>query len=340
MNAAAYQKLKQFLETPRKICIVSHWNPDGDAVGSTLGLRHFLTKLGHTVVVVLPNETPKFLKWLPGAEDITYFDSENERAMYVLHHADIVFTLDFNAFHRVGERMQGILVKLTCPFVLIDHHQAPDDFAEFCYSDTKIPATCQMIFHFATQMGWEHLLDAKIATCLYTGIVTDTGSFKFSSTTPETHRITAKLLSTGINGGEIQTKLFDQHSYKRLQLLGRALQKMVLLSDVSTSYISLTEMDLEEFHYEKGDTEGIVNYGLAVENIDVTALFIERKEEGMIKISFRSSGSFDVNQFSRTYFEGGGHMNAAGGKSLESMENTIKRFESSIREFRQNSHFV
>lgn len=333
MNKEAYQNLKQFLDKPRKISIVSHWNPDGDAVGSTLGLYHFLTKLGHSVVVVLPNETPKFLKWLPGAESITYFDSDNERAMYVLHHSDIVFTLDFNAFHRVGERMQGILSKLTCPFVLIDHHQSPDDYAEFSYSDTQIPATCQMIYHFASQMGWEHLLDSKIATCLYTGIVTDTGSFKFSSTTPETHQIAAKLLRTGINGGDIQTKLFDQHTYKRLQLLGRALQNMVLLPDLSTSYITLSEMDLEEFQYEKGDTEGIVNYGLAVENIDVTALFIERKEENMIKISFRSSGDFDVNQFSRMYFDGGGHKNAAGGKSLETMENTIHHFKKCIYEY-------
>lgn len=337
MNQASYIKLKSFLNQPKQICIVSHWNPDGDAVGSSLGLSLILKKLGHKVVVVLPNETPKFLKWLPEAEDIVYFDYDNERAMYVLHHSDIVFTLDFNAFHRVGERMQGILVKLNCPFVLIDHHQSPDGYAEYCYSDTTIPSTCQMIYHFAEQMGWEKHIDHRIASCLYTGIVTDTGSFKFSSTTPETHVVASKLLSKGINGGEIQTRLFDQHSYKKLQLLGRALQNMVLLPEVEASYITLSEQDLNEFQYQKGDTEGIVNYGLAVENINVTALFIERKEENMIKASFRSVGSFDVNQFSRQFFEGGGHINAAGGKSFLTMEETVEKFKKAMKEYRQAS---
>ena len=210
---------------------------------------------------------------------------------------------------------------------MIDHHQKPDGFAAYTYSDTSFGSTCEMLYHFISYLDQKDQLDKTIATCIYTGIVTDSGSFRFPSTTGTTHRIVADLIDLGIANSEIHNLLFDNNSYNRLQLLGRALQNMKLLPEYKTSYIALSQKDLDEFQYEKGDTEGVVNYGLTIKGIHFAAIFIEHREENIIKISFRSQGSFDVNQFARDHFNGGGHINAAGGKSHESMTATIRKFE-------------
>lgn len=330
MKEEEIKGILELLATPKKIAIIPHRSPDGDAMGSTLGLYHFLRKLHQQPVVIAPNEFPEFLAWLPGSEDVLIYEKNKEKVGQVLQDAELIFTLDFNALHRTGE-MENVLNKLTAPFIMIDHHQKPDDYALYTYSNTKFGSTCEMIYNFITFLGHKDLIDQTIATCLYTGIVTDSGSFRFPTTTSETHRVAAGLLDVGVQNGDIHNSLFDNNSYHRLQLLGRALQNMKVLPEFKTSYITLTQEELDEFHYVKGDTEGIVNYGLTIKGIIFTAIFIENKEEGIIKISFRSQGNFDVNQFAREYFNGGGHINAAGGKSTKSLAETATLFESILQ---------
>lgn len=320
---------KNLLATSKKIAIIPHRSPDGDAMGSTLALYHFLSKLNHKPVVISPNDFPDFLAWLPGSETVLIYENDKENCTKVLNDAELVFTLDFNALHRTGE-MEGVLSKVTVPMIMIDHHQKPDTYATVTYSDTSIGSTCEMIYNFISYLDKKELMDKTIATCIYTGITTDSGSFRFPSTTSKTHRIVSELIDLGIQNSEIHNLLFDDNSYNRLQLLGRALQNMKVFPEFKTSYITLTQKELDEFHYQKGDTEGIVNYGLTIKGIHFAAIFIEHKDENIIKISFRSQGSFDVNQFARDNFNGGGHINAAGGKSYESMKATINKFEDLI----------
>ncbi len=326
MTTNEIEALKELLASPKKIAIIPHRNPDGDAMGSTLGLYHFLTQKKHDVSVISPNEFPNFLAWMPDAEKVMIFEKNTENCTEKLNQADIIFTLDFNALHRVGDFMQASLEKLDKTFVMIDHHQSPDSYSKFTFSDTGYGSTCEMVYHFIHQLGGENLINKTVATCIYTGIVTDSGSFRFPLTTSTTHRVVADLIDKGVENSKIHNLLFDTSSYNRLQLLGRALQNMKLLPEYKTSYITLSQEELDMFRYAKGDTEGIVNYGLSLKGFDFTAIFIENKEEGLIKISFRSQGAFDVNQFARNHFSGGGHINAAGGKSDLSMEETIKQF--------------
>jgi phosphoesterase RecJ-like protein len=330
MNTLDIQAIQLLLATPKKIAIIPHRGPDGDAMGSTLALYHFLLKNNQHPVVVSPNEFPDFLAWMPGSETVKIHEKDKENCTKILKEAELIFTLDFNALHRVGE-MEQVLEKLTAPFIMIDHHQKPDDYATYTYSDTAFGSTCEMVYNFISFLDKKQDLDKTIATCIYTGILTDSGSFRFPKTTGTTHRIIAELIDLGVENTVIPTLLFDNSSYSRLQLLGRALQNMKVMMDHKTSYTSLTQEELNSFDYIKGDTEGIVNYGLSIKGIVFAAIFIENKEEGIIKISFRSQGNFDVNQFARDHFQGGGHSNAAGGKSETSMEDTLLKFESLVQ---------
>lgn len=324
------EAVKELLSTPKKIAIIPHRSPDGDAMGSTLGLYHFLLQLNHQPVVIAPNEFPEFLAWLPSSETVLIFEKDRENSIKILQEADLIFTLDFNALHRVGE-MENVLNKLEAPFIMIDHHQKPDDYAKYTYSDTSFGSTCEMLYHFIVLLGHKNLIDKAIATCIYTGIVTDSGSFRFPSTTSTTHRVVADLIDIGIENGEVHNSLFDNNSYDRLRLLGQALQNLRLFPEYKTSYITLSQKELDTYNYVKGDTEGIVNYGLTIKGIIFTAIFIEHKDENIIKISFRSQGNFDVNQFAREHFSGGGHINAAGGKSYLSLKETVSKFENIIK---------
>jgi len=331
MNEKEIEELGGLLWSPKKIVIVPHRNPDGDAMGSTLGLCHFLTKLGHAAVVISPNDFPSFLGWMPGIEDVVVYENEKEVASELLLDADLVFTLDFNALHRTGE-MEAVLSKVTVDFVMIDHHQLPDSYAKYMYSDTSYGSTCEMVYEFIARLGKKGLIDKTIATCLYTGILTDSGGFRFPKTTGNTHRIVAEFIELGVENTVIPSMLFDNSSYSRLQLLGRALQNLIVIFEKKTAYITLTQSELDEFNFEKGDTEGIVNYGLSIKGINFAAIFIEHTDEKIIKISFRSLGDFDVNQFARAHFNGGGHINAAGGKSNQTMEATIEKFKKLVGE--------
>ena len=325
--------LSELLSTPKRIAIIPHRSPDGDAMGSTLALYHFLLKLDHQPTVISPNEFPGFLDWLPSAETVLVYENDKENTTKILQEAELVFTLDFNALHRTGE-MEQVLNKLKAIFIMIDHHQSPDDFAKFTYSDTSFGSTCEMIYNFILQLGKKELIDKTIANCIYTGILTDSGSFRFPKTTGTTHRIIANLIDLGAENTTIPTLLFDNNSYDRLQLLGRALQNMKVFPEYKTTYISLSQEELDAFHYVKGDTEGIVNYGLTIKGIVFAAIFIEHKDENIVKISFRSQGDFDVNQFARAHFNGGGHINAAGGKSNLTLKDTIAKFEQLITQIK------
>ncbi|TDD96924.1 DHH family phosphoesterase [Flavobacterium cellulosilyticum] len=329
MKKQDIQAIQELLSTPKKIAIIPHRSPDGDAMGSTLGLYHFLLKYNHQAIVVSPNEFPDFLAWMPGSETVKIFEKDKKNCTKILEEAELIFTLDFNALHRVGE-MENVLNKLSAPFIMIDHHQSPDSYAAYTYSDTSFGSTCEMLYNFISSLGKRATIDKTIATCIYTGILTDSGSFRFPKTTGTTHRIIADLIDLGVENTEIPTLLYDNSSYERLQLLGRALQNMKVMPEHKTAYITLTQAELDSFNYIKGDTEGIVNYGLSIKGIVFTAIFIENAEEKIIKISFRSQGNFDVNLFAREHFNGGGHRNAAGGKSDISMEETIRKFENLV----------
>jgi phosphoesterase RecJ-like protein len=333
MKEQDIQAIQQLLSSPKKIAIIPHRNPDGDAMGSTLGLYHFLLKNNHHPVVISPNEFPDFLAWLPGSEDVKIFETNKQACTKVLEATEIIFTLDFNALHRVGD-MENVLKTLKVPFVMIDHHQSPDDYATVTYSDVAYGSTCEMIYHFICSLGKKSQIDKTIGTCIYTGILTDSGSFRFPKTTGTTHRIIADLIDLGVENSEIPALLYDNSSYGRLQLLGRALQNMKVLADHQTAYTTLTQKELDYFNHIKGDTEGIVNYGLSIKGIVFTAIFIENAEEKIIKISFRSQGDFDVNLFAREHFNGGGHRNAAGGKSQVSMEETVTKFENLVSQIK------
>lgn len=331
MKLQDIQAVQTLLATPKKIAIIPHRGPDGDAMGSTLALYHFLLKQNHQPIVVAPNEFPDFLAWLPGSDTVKIYEKDKDNCTAILKDAELVFTLDFNAFHRTGE-METVLEQLTAPFIMIDHHQKPDDYATIMYSDTQFGSTCEMIYNFISFLDQKASIDKTIATCIYTGILTDSGSFRFPKTTGNTHRIVAELIDLGVENTVIPTQLFDNSSYDRLQLLGRALQNMKVIAEKQTSYITLTQAELNEFNFVKGDTEGIVNYGLSIKGIIFSAIFIENQGEKIIKISFRSQGNFDVNEFARNHFNGGGHINAAGGKSEESLSDTVAKFEELVHQ--------
>ncbi|UMY64391.1 MULTISPECIES: bifunctional oligoribonuclease/PAP phosphatase NrnA [unclassified Flavobacterium] len=326
MKQEEIETVRNWLSSPKKIAIIPHRSPDGDAMGSTLGLYHFLLKFGHDPLVVVPNEFPDFLAWMPGSEATVVYEKDRENVSRQLEKAELVFTLDFNALHRTGE-METVLKRLKVPFIMIDHHQHPEDYAAVRYSETRFGSTCEMLYNFIGFLGHEGDIDHTIATCIYTGIMTDSGNFRFPSTSSTTHRIAADLIDKGVDNARIYSQVYDSNSYERMQLVGRALQNMKLIPEKKTSYITLSQEELDTFRYIKGDTEGVVNYGLSVKGIVFTAIFIEHRDENIIKISFRSKGDFDVNRFARTHFNGGGHINAAGGKSNDSLAETVRRFQ-------------
>ncbi|NNE78574.1 MAG: bifunctional oligoribonuclease/PAP phosphatase NrnA [Pricia sp.] len=332
MNLEDIRAVQKLLSEPQKIVIVPHKNPDGDAIGSTLALWHFLRNRGQDATIVSPNAFPKFLKWMPGTEHILNFERENSQAKHKIETATLIFTLDLNHLGRVGQ-LESALEAVEVPFVMIDHHEAPGDYAKIMYSDASMSSTCEMIFNFIEFLGGVEEITADMANCLYTGIMTDTGSFKFSSTTGRTHRVVADLIDKGATTTEIHHKVFDTNTPGRLHLLGCALKNMVILENYSTAYITLSQEELDAHEFQKGDTEGFVNYGLTLEGIIFAAIFIEHRDEAMIRISFRSIGNFSVNEFARNHFEGGGHQNAAGGRSEKSLEDTAAYFESLLKEY-------
>lgn len=318
------------IERANNIIIIPHRNPDGDAIGSTLALWHVLKKMGKNAQVISPNDYPPFLQWMPGVEQILAFESYPDDVKRLLNKSDLIFTLDFNALHRVGDQMQPCLEKLSADFIMIDHHQMPDDYAKITFSDVNYGSTCELLYDIINNSSLNQYFDKDVATCIYTGIVTDSGSFKFVKTTAHTHRVVAELIDYGVDNPQVHVNLFNNSSYSQLQLLGKALNQLKIIGNNKVAYTYLSQDDLCEFNYQKGDTEGIVNFGLSIKGVVMAVIFIEQKQEEIIKISFRSQGDIDVNQFARKHFNGGGHINAAGGKSFENLSQTIRKFETLI----------
>jgi phosphoesterase RecJ-like protein len=331
MKTKEFKEIGNLLSNSKKIVIVPHKNPDGDAIGSSLGMYQFLKKLQHKVVVIVPNDYPDFLKWIPGQKEIMNFETEENLCKKLIAEAEIIFTLDFNALHRAG-KMESPLEQAKGIKIIIDHHQNPENYAKFTYSDVNMCSTCEMVYHFIDHLGKKKLIDQSIAEALYTGIMTDTASFRFPLTTSKTHEIIGYFMNLGVNHAQVHSKVYDTKSQGSLQLLGTALSNMKCLYNNAVAYTFLTEKDLRDNDYKKGDTEGIVNYGLSLKGVQFAVIFIENKKENIIKISFRSKGKYDVNKFARKYFDGGGHINAAGGRSDVSLQKTITRFLSIIAE--------
>lgn len=317
--------IKALLSTPQAIVVIPHKNPDGDAIGSTLGLYHYLKSYGHQVTIIAPNDYPDFLKWMPDESTILKYDAQQEESDVFINEAQIIFTLDFNDLSRIGD-MQSIVAASSATKIMIDHHQQPDSYATYMYSDVHMSSTAEMVYHFIDMLGDTHKISSDIATCLYVGIMTDTGSFRFPSTTNTTHEVVSDLISKGAKNSDIHNNIYDTNSYSRLQLLGRALSNLKVIPEYRTAYITLSQDELNTFNFKKGDTEGFVNYGLSLEGIIFAAIFIENQQEKIIKISLRSKGDFSVNELSRAHFNGGGHTNAAGGRSELNMQQTIDKF--------------
>ncbi len=324
MRKDSFKQFKQLIKNSNNISIVTHWSPDGDAMGSSLALYHYLKAIGKSVHVIVPNAYPEFLKWLPGDKSVLNFQSQEKKVINVLKKTDLLFTLDFNSFKRL-EKLGDVLALHPACKVIIDHHQQPDDYGTLYFHDVNACSTCELIFDFIVGMGDKKLIDKKIAACIYTGMMTDTGSFRYPSVNAHTHEIIAALLHTGIVPSDIHSAIYDTYSVNRVKLLGYTLtNKMVVLENKGVAYMTLTEKELQKFKYQKGDTEGLVNYPFSIKGIAFCALFTE--SDGIIKISFRSKGKIDVNAFARKHFSGGGHINAAGGKSTLSLEATIEYF--------------
>ena len=336
MITAQIPNIKALLSTPKHIVIVPHRNPDGDAMGSTLGLYHYLKFYKHNVVVIAPNDYPDFLKWLPGDDTVLKFENHTDQSKIRIDKADLIFTLDFNAFHRTGNQMAEVLEAANATKIMIDHHQQPHDYAKYTYSDVSMSSTCEMVYNFIEMLGDADKINATIATCLYVGIMTDTGSFRFRSTTSRTHQVISALINKGADNTQIHNNIYDTNSYSRLQLLGRAMQNLKVITALNTAYITLSQAELNEFNFKKGDTEGLVNYALSLKGIIFAAIFIESEQDNIIKISLRSKGDFSVNEFSRAHFNGGGHTNAAGGKSDDNLKTTVDRFISILPAYKDD----
>jgi bifunctional oligoribonuclease and PAP phosphatase NrnA len=319
------------LSRSRKVVIIMHQKPDADAMGSSLGLYHFLRKLGHEPTVISPTNWAEWLKWMPGAAGVIDFEFSTEKATAVLEKAEWIFCLDFNTLART-RHMAPKLRKTTAVKVLVDHHQQPEaEWFDYGVSNTEKSSTCEMIYDLIVGSGHAGLIDRDIAACLYAGVMSDTGSFRFPGCSAAVHRMAAALKDTGINHTRIHENLFDNFLENRLRFTGFVLQnRMEIFYEHNAALIAIPWKDLVRYEIKTGDTEGLVNYPLSIQGIRMAALIIDRDEE--VKCSFRSKGDFDVNVFARKYFEGGGHVNAAGGRSSETLEGTVQRFVEAIKE--------
>ena len=318
-------------EPGKKVVITTHQKPDGDAMGSSLGLSHFLKQFGHHVTVISPTNWADFLAWMPGTRQVLDYERHTPEANAAIDAADWIFCLDFNTLGRT-KRMEERLGKATGQRILIDHHQEPQEekFA-FGISDTAKSSTCEMVFDMIMNSGNEDKINKDVATCLYSGVMTDTGSFRFPITTAAVHRMVATLKDKGLQHSHVHEELFDNYLENRFRFIGHVLQhRMEIFYEYNTALIAVTQQDLVKFNIITGDTEGLVNYPLSIKGIKLAAIIIDRGEER--KCSFRSKGGFDVNSFARKYFDGGGHFNAAGGQSKAPLEEVVAKFETAMKE--------
>lgn len=330
--------VRNWIQAANKVAVLTHTNPDGDAIGSSLALALALDKMGLDSQVVIPDGLPDFLRWLPGIERSTTFAYKQEKAIQIIQDADLIFCLDFNDPKRLNG-VEEFLNKSEAKKVLIDHHQDPHSFTDITISEAWRGSVGEMIYLFMKEMLREDIMDKDIATCLYVAIMTDTGNFSYGSSYPEIFHIVGDLMKYDLDKDRIYSNVYDAFSEDRMRLQGYCMQeKMVVLPQYHTAYISLTEEELKRFNHRKGDTEGFVNIPFSVKGIRFTALFIEKKDR--IKVSFRSRGKFPVNKVATEHYHGGGHINAAGGDSFAGMKETLAGFESLLPGYAKLLHDV
>ncbi len=333
MNSSQVKEVKSLLNKPQNIVIITHWSPDGDAMGSSLGLYNYLIQKKHKVTVVTPNDYPYFLFWLPGNKKVIDYSLKATLAKKAVAKAAVIFCLDFNSLKRI-DTLGNEVAKSKAVKLMIDHHLQPEDFADYTLHSIEACSTCELIYDFIELMGDKKLLNKAIANCLYTGIMTDTGSFRFPSTTSKTHRIIAELIDAGADNAEVHNRVYDCNTEDKIKLLGFCLgEKLTVIQEYNSAFFSLRADELKRFNYKKGDTEGIVNYALSIKGIRFAAFFVER--DGEIKTSFRSKGSFNVNLFARKHFNGGGHANAAGGMTDLTLDETVIKFVSLLPDYKK-----
>ncbi|MEX2565742.1 MAG: bifunctional oligoribonuclease/PAP phosphatase NrnA [Cyclobacteriaceae bacterium] len=336
------QKLDLFKEkissaSPKKIIITTHHKPDADALGSSLALASYLKKKSHEVWVVSPSDYPSFLSWMNGNDEVINFEATGNEELVedLISQADLIFGLDFSNLDRLHDL--GNPIRASKAFkVNIDHHQDPEEFADFRFCSTAAAATCELIYDLIVQVGDKELIDKDMAECLYAGIMTDTGGFRHPNTTKNIHLVTAELIGLGADNAKISRLIYDTYSVDRLKFLGFALtRRLTILPELNTAFFGISKKDLRKYNSQTGDTEGLVNYALSLDGIKIAALFTEGKDK--VKISFRSSEDVSINKFAASYFKGGGHKNASGGISELSLEETVDRFQSLIKE---NKHIL
>ncbi len=332
MENTDFPKVKELLASQQNILLTTHTNPDGDAIGSSLALYRYLTMKGHSVAVMVPDPFPSFLAWLANTEKILVFTRQKEQTLRAISDATVIFSLDYNDLSRLQDAFIPVK-EASATKILLDHHLYPANHYDLAMSVTNTSSTAELIFDFIRAMGDEKLIDTEIAEALYTGIITDTGSFSYSCNHVETYEVTAALFRCGIDGARIHRLIYDTYSEHRLRLLGFSLSdKLVVIPEFHTAYIYLSAEDLDRFKYQIGDTEGVVNYALSIEGINLAALFSER--DNTIRISFRSKGNFSVERLARDHFDGGGHVNASGATSYLTMEETVKKFQQLLPSYR------
>ena len=318
------------LEFPKSISIITHRNPDGDALGSSLALKHYLEKMNHSVDVILPSEYPKNFAFMDGVDDCIVFDLTRDKAIQSISRTDILFCLDFNALDRV-DKMGPAVLESKAKKILIDHHLDPEPFPDYTFSDTSASSTCELIHRFIFDTGGQDKIDARIGDALFVGLITDTGSFKYS-TNPTTYKVAADLKERGVDDYTLQDRIYNTYSEKQLRLLGHAIcNRMEILPEYSTGIIALTKQDYQDYDIQRGDTEGIVNYVLMLDGIKVAAFI--REQPTIVKMSFRSKGDISVQDLARKHFNGGGHKNASGGAAYAKLDDIISRFKHVLPDF-------
>jgi phosphoesterase RecJ-like protein len=319
------------LPGPRNVVITTHQKPDADAMGSSLALRHFLEQFGHQVTVISPTNWAGWVNWMPGTKEVLDYEMDTPKADAILEKAEWLFCLDFNIFHRT-KTMTEKLKSLECTKILIDHHQDPDE-ASFDYgiSDTSKSSTCEMVYDLIVNSGQADKINLDVSECIYAGVVGDTGSFRFDSTHAGVHSLVADLKARGLKHGNVHDKLFDNFLENRLRFIGHVLlNRMEVFYEYNTVLMAIPKSDIQKFQVKTGDTEGLVNFPQSIQGIKLVALVIDREEER--KWSFRSKGGFDCNSFARKYFNGGGHFNASGGGTKDSLEQTVAKFIEALKE--------
>ena len=326
--------LKELLASPQKIVITTHHKPDGDAMGSSLGLYNYLIQQGHHATVVAPTDYPDFLSWMPGNDEVIIYTEQPEKAATLIANAALIFCLDFNALGRINE--MGALVGESKAYkIMIDHHLDPEDFDDYRHWNINACATAQLIYDFiVNELHHKELVNKDVATCLYTGIMTDSASFRLPNTTSTVHRIVADLIDAGAVNWRIHELVYNSASENRLRFLGHCLANCLeVLPEYNTAIISVNKEDLQKYDVDTGDTEGIVNYALSMASIKLAAFIVERKDK--VKLSLRSKGEFPANEICKKYFGGGGHRNAAGGFSTDSLEQVVQQFKTLLPEYKK-----